>query len=241
MHGSVVSTPACPEGEVAPLRIQRTIVPPVFIESTAASCVYLAVNTADPSLSNANALRTVRAAGCVIVSDTTDGCKANIRYKHATAAYFDEAPNIFYDQHSFCVAHTLHNCIAGSSGEVHVVGNVHAVSVVMHADHRVRQLLGALQHLVESELQVFAGPPPPENVQHTQAVLQTTVMRARAVIRSRAGSEFVCAEDEGELAKHFRPLVELLNGDIRRPVVQHFAWVAVPRTVGPPEPLKLKM
>ena len=105
MHGSVVSTPACPEGEVAPLMIQRTIVPPVFIESTAASCVCLAVNTVDPSLSNANALRTARAAGCVIVSDTTDGCKANIRYKHATAAYFDEAPNIFYDEdpsHSVC-------------------------------------------------------------------------------------------------------------------------------------------
>ena len=56
-------------------------------------------------------------------------------------------------------------------------------------------------------------------MQHTQAVLQTTVMRARAVIRARVGSEFVCEEDDGELAKHFRPVEQLLNGDIRRPVV----------------------
>ena len=222
MHGSVVSAPACPVGEVAPLTMQRAIVPPVFIESTAASCVYLAVNTADPSLSNTTAKKIVRTVGCVIVSDTTDGCRANIRYKHATAAYFDDTPNAFYDEHSFCVAHTLHTCIAGSSGEVHLVGNVHAVSVVMHVDHRVRQLLGALQHLAQTELQVFAGPPPPENVHHTRAVLQTTVMRARSVVRARAGTEFVCEEDDGELAKHFRPVEQLLNGDIRRPVVQHF-------------------
>ena len=46
-------------------------------------------------------------------------------------------------------------------------------------------------------------------------------MCARPVIRARAGSEFVCEEDDGELAKHVRPVGQLLNGDIRRPVVQH--------------------
>jgi hypothetical protein len=99
-------------------------------------------------------------------------------------------PNVFYDEHSFCVAHTLHNCIAGASGEVHLVGNVHAVSVVMHAEHRVRQLLDALRHLVDSEFQVCVGPVPEEHVEHTQAVLQTTVMRARTIISARAGSDF---------------------------------------------------
>ena len=46
-------------------------------------------------------------------------------------------------------------------------------------------------------------------------------MRARSVVRARAGTEFVCEEDDGELAKHIWPVEQLLNGDIRRPVVQH--------------------
>ena len=125
----------------------------------------------------------------MIISDTPDGCKSIAWYKHATAARFDDTPNVFYDEHSFCAAHTLHNCIAGASGEVHLVGNVHAVSVVMHVEHRVRQLLDALRHLVDPALQVFAGPAHQEHVEHTQAVLQTTVMRARAMIRARAGSD----------------------------------------------------
>ena len=109
-------------------------------------------------MSNGVALRLARAVGCVIIGDTPDGCKSNARYKHATVAGVDDTPNVFYDEHSFCVAHTLRNCIAGASGEVHLVGNVHAASVVMHVEHRVRQLLDALRHLVDSELQVFAGP-----------------------------------------------------------------------------------
>ena len=120
------------------------------------------------------------------------------------------------------MADTLHNCRAGAYGEVHLVGNLHAASVVMHLEHRVRQLHGALRHLFESKLQAFAGPAPQEHVEHTQAVLQTTVMRARTMIRARAGSDFAGGEDEGELALQFRPLADLLNMDIRRPVVQHY-------------------
>ena len=103
-----------------------------------------------------------------------------------------------------------------------MVGNVHTVSVVMHVEHRVRQLFDALRHLVDSALQVFAGPAPQEHVEHTQAVLHTTVMRARTLIRARFGSDFAGGEDEGELALQFRPLADLLNGDIRRPVAQHY-------------------
>ena len=50
--------PVCPVGEVVPLTMQRVIVPPVFIESTVAPCLYLAVNAADLFLSNTTAKRT---------------------------------------------------------------------------------------------------------------------------------------------------------------------------------------
>ena len=48
------------------------------------------------------------------------------------------------------------------------------------------------------------------------------MMRARTLIRARAGSDFAGGEDEGELALQFRPLADLLNGDIRRPAAQHY-------------------
>ncbi len=65
MHGSVAWVPNCPAGQVAPLNVQRFILPPVFLERTTASCVHLVVNTADTTLSNGVALRLARAAGCV--------------------------------------------------------------------------------------------------------------------------------------------------------------------------------
>eukprot|EP00974_Lingulodinium_polyedra_P025756 2488304-Lingulodinium_polyedra.AAC.1 len=42
------------------------------------------------------------------------------------------------------------------------------------------------------------------------------------MIRARVGSDFAGGDDEGELALQFRPLTDLLNGDIRRPAVQRY-------------------
>ena len=174
---------------------------PRIVRSTSSSCTYSALENTPASVSIADVKRLTAVVPCVIVSDVPDGCAPMKRLKHATAEVFEECENVLYEEHGTCVVHIAHNIVVAAVKEDDVVGHAHAFQYVLSLAHRKEHLLGALRHLVESELDIVEGCPVTEDTAHVQSVVNHLLLRARMVTRSRAGGSFDVSEvDEGWLA-----------------------------------------
>ena len=203
----------------------RLILPPSIVESTSGSCTLRAMQLADPSWSYDRVHNLARRNRLVCLSDMCDGGSGMTRLKHATALKFSDNPYVLYDEYSSCFGHILHNDIARLLKEDEIVGHAHAVTVVLNLNQRRDQLLGALRHLVRSELVCFDGPPPPEYSEHIEAVIHDTLLRSAEIVRARQERHDFDGDDEEYmtvLKEQIKHVPHFANGNICLPVVSHY-------------------
>ena len=163
-------------------------------------------------------LRDLGNSSMLLVNDTPDNCRANLRFKRRM---LDETgPDVFYDEFSGCVAHKLHTYTTKAISEEKLVGHIHATQTVLGITSRQQTLEEAFTRLVEQELEIIPGNPPSEYAPLLESVLDHTMLRAREIVRARSGE----TEPEQHKVLHARvqPLKVMANGNIRRPRCQHY-------------------
>ena len=82
--------------------------------------------------------------------------------------------------------HKLHNAIVRESKEDKLVGHMHAIVSSWSIAARRQKLVDAFSGLVSEELEVFPGPAPQEYRQHTESVVERTLLRRIRLVRARA-------------------------------------------------------
>ena len=86
-----------------------------------------------------------------------------------------------------CTPHKLHNAIVRESKEDKLVGHLHAICSSWSIASRRSKLVDLFTEHVSEELEVFPGPAPPEYRQHTESVVERTLLRRIQLARARAG------------------------------------------------------
>ena len=159
--------------------------PPSVIEDT--SCATLA-NALEQD-SQLDSLAGLDSADIVVLDDMGDGHKSNVRYFKSQRDLLAPANFMWYNEHSKCGAHLLHNAIVKESKEDRIVGHVHAVFTVLTVDARRDSLIRTFRGVVTQELDVIHGDAPHVFKQHNAAIVEQTLLRTDALIKSRKGRD----------------------------------------------------
>ena len=201
------------------------IYPPVVLKDT--SCATLAnLLSQDGDLLTEISKKPCPWKGCTVIHDLGDGAKPNIRWKKSQHAQHKDQPDIFYDEHSRCAAHCIHNAITSETGEDRLVGHVHAVMTVLSVHQRRDHIIKVFKELVAEEIEIIAGQPPENYRKHSEKVLTQTLLRRVDLIRSRLGISYADGAVRKETCTALRDackrLLFMLNGDITRAPIQHY-------------------
>ena len=205
-------------------RKQDFVCPPCAMKRTTASCIYSAVDAASPAFNLQSLTKWCEETGGVaILNDCPDNVAANGRCKKAIAKGLPGA--VLFDCFSGCCVHKLHNIITHASGEVRLAGHVHACARVLHVTSRRQQLQDAARHLIEKELSIVAGVPPPEYKDHLEELLSKTALVTTRVHRAsidERGESLAPIHRHKALEAMVAQLPAMINGDIRKPKVEHY-------------------
>ena len=156
---------------------------PCVMERGNASTIYSAVENAVPLLA-VDSIKGWAESGCVVIVDEpVDGCSANLRKRAATAADFADHASVLYHSTATCAVYKLNRVVAKTVSEEASVGHIHAVQYILSLANRSTALMQAVRTMIEEELVIVPGEPPAGLSQHSQEVLEHTLLRTLQHVR----------------------------------------------------------
>ena len=163
--------------------------------------------------------------GVVIVADMMDNCRVTRRCVKATASKYADNPRILFVEATGCEAHILHGTITHEMREDQIVGNTHAFALVTGITQRRQQLIDAASSLLEEELYVHPGAPPPEHNDDMDKLVENTFSRQGRVVRgsvsSRAGDDKTEESGTRALEQALPGFRKIVNGKLTKGRCEH--------------------
>lgn len=215
----------------APIK-QDVPMAPVFIMNGTASNIMSALEDTLPHLSLRKLKELSDGVPFVALVLTSDQCAANTRIKLAMGAQFRQLNSERAQAQGHgtlllidvaCASHILHNIVARLFRQHLLIPRLHAVAFCNTITSTQAMVWKRLRHVVAQDLSThfFPGSKAPHRFAlHTGRCLDLTVLRRhRTRGRNDDESGAKVAEETSALAQSLR---ELVNGDWRQPIVQHF-------------------
>ena len=214
-------------GQRDKVEVRQVLYPPCVVKDT--TCATLAnVLTQDGDLLTEVSKTPCPWMGVTVIHDLGDGAKPNKRWKRSQREQHKDNPNVLYDEHSHCAAHSLHNAICAETKEDRLVGHVHAVMTVLSVASRREHIINVFRKMVAEEIEIIDGVPPQQFRKHSEKVLEQTLLRRIELIRSRLGISGETGAEAKEVCTALREackrLISMLNGDITRAPIQHYEF-----------------
>jgi hypothetical protein len=215
-HSRLVVTPDDYDPNRPDEPVQEITYPPLIIADSTASTTLDALSIdSDPFALKHGWLDS---ASIAIVVDVPDGVSSNKRAKAEVADSLKGKSNVLYDRDMTCTPHKLHNGIVRQSGESRLVGHLHAITSSWGIASRRQRLIDVFTILVGDELEIFPGPPPESYGIYTRKMVEATLKRRIALVRSRSGETDETQAKRGKsLLKALDAYFAMVNGDVRIP------------------------
>ena len=205
-------------GGVSDMHDQEVFAPPRVLQRATGDCTFTAMDSVSPALSIAK-LSELR-GGYVFLNDVPDNSRANLRFKKFVLSQLPA--HMLYDEMSGCIVHKVHTYLTKAMREDKLVGHLHATQSVLSIAARREAIIKAMEALVDVELEVLPGPPPPEDAAYMEELLRHTTLREQKLVRGRAGHE-LHPERRGKVIRESIPAFKAMaNGNLRRPKCQHY-------------------
>ena len=196
------------------------IVHPRIIESTSASCIHTACNTSFELLSLDGLARISAKVKLFVVSEVPDNVSANVRRKAYVASKLPM--NCLYGCSMGCCAHRAHRIVSNSVDEAHIIGDIHAVSMICGVPRYRCTMLQLLHKMVDDELEVLDFQNERWAV-HAESVVQHTLGREHHFVRGSRDVGAIASPpcESKALFERMAHVQRFLNGDWRCPHIQH--------------------
>eukprot|EP00959_Pyramimonas_sp_CCMP1952_P357863 7492712-Pyramimonas_sp.AAC.1 len=156
---------------------RQVLMPPVVLGRANSSTLYNALESTLPEASTAAVVELSNQFGVITLSEVLDNAATNIRKRAFTHSSLPS--NVLATTHG-CSAHLCQRVLEKATTMKSLVGDVHAVHVVVRQPGFSNALSKALRDIVEAPggLRIVPGPPPdPTWRNRTKSILEHTLLR----------------------------------------------------------------
>jgi hypothetical protein len=250
----VVAWPVEQDGDFIAVERRNLFFQPTFLERCNASTIYRALDVASPLIALRRIIEmSITVTGFIVIfigSDLASSCgRLKMEYARITADHnrfaVRDGRAVILLVDGPCCAHILHREVEKSFGLHRLIPKLYNTAWSCSLPGVFQAVHSALKRVVGEDLAVnfFPGVAPPEEMQtgaqSSRLLLEMCLLRIKFVRAQHEDQDYV----NPELQALYDEFVNFFNGDLRRPVVQHYCHmpgcceghqrkVAVTRCVG---------